>query len=65
MQVIHIRRFILAALVSLCATPAFAAGLENENLLQTMPDGYKIVFQDRKEGMLITEMVPSAQTLED
>jgi hypothetical protein len=65
MQFIHIRRFILASITLLCVAPAFAAGLEAENLLQALPDGYKIAFQDRQGGMLITEMVPKAETADN
>lgn len=65
MQFITIRRFILASITSLCLVPAFAAGLEDENLLQTLPDGYKIGFQDRQNNMLITEMVPQAETVQN
>lgn len=65
MQIIHSFRFILAATLMLCTAPAFSAGLEDENLLQTLPDGYRIGFQDRKAGAQITEMVPKTETVED
>ena len=65
MQFVSIRRFILASITSLFLVPVFAAGLEDENLLQTLPDGYKIGFQDRQQNMLLTEMVPEAETVEN
>jgi hypothetical protein len=41
------------------------AQLKNENLLQSLPQGYKIDFQTRKENMIITEMVPQGETVKD
>lgn len=41
------------------------AGLENENLLQRLPKGYKIDYQTRQGNMLMTEMVPQAETVKD
>jgi len=40
-----------------------AAELVNENLLVAVPDGYKIDFRARKNGMLINEMVPAAESV--
>jgi hypothetical protein len=42
---------------------AAAAGLENENLLVELPSGYKTDFQDRKPNMLMTEMVPTNESV--
>lgn len=39
------------------------AQLSNENLLQSMPAGYKIDFQAKKGNMVMTEMVPQAETV--
>ena len=39
------------------------ADLENENLLTTMPAGYKVDFQQRKGNMLMTEMVPVGESV--
>jgi hypothetical protein len=39
--------------------------LTNENLLVALPEGYKIDFQQRTGNMLISEMVPVAQTVHD
>ncbi|SDR32620.1 hypothetical protein [Pseudovibrio sp. Tun.PSC04-5.I4] len=45
---------------------SFAASeLKNENLLVTMPDGYKVAYSDRKKGLVVSEMIPKAQSLED
>lgn len=41
------------------------AGLENENLVQGLPSGYKVDFQDRQGNMVITEMVPSSETVDN
>jgi hypothetical protein len=37
--------------------------LSDENLLVAVPDGYKVDFQQRSGSMLISEMVPVAQTV--
>jgi len=50
--------------VLLLAPPA-AAQLVNENLLAGLPPGYKIAFQDKKDDMLMNEMVPSNQTADN
>lgn len=54
------RRLIVATLVA--ALPAAAFAFEGENLLVSLPDGYKIGFQKRQGNMQITEMVPKAET---
>ncbi len=41
------------------------AQLQNENLMVTMPEGYKLGFQDRKDNRLINEMVPEGQTVDN
>ena len=54
----------LALLIATClASPAPA--LENENLLVTMPPGYKVGFNKRAQNQAITEMVPSGETVEN
>ena len=40
-----------------------AAGLDDENLLVSLPEGYKIGFQTQKENMRMTEMVPLGETV--
>lgn len=51
------------ALLALAA--AARAELVNENLLVELPPGYKIDFQQRKNNMLMTEMVPQGQSVND
>lgn len=56
-------RILVACLAFLVVSPASA--LENENLLVTVPSGYKIGFNDRKQNMVMTEMVPAGETVKD
>jgi len=42
-----------------------AAELVNENLLAALPPGYKIAFRDQNKNLLITEMVPAGETVND
>src|SRR5262249_6923237 len=53
------------ALVLVIAASAAAAQLQNENLLVSVPDGFKIDFQQKNKDMLISEMVPSAESVND
>jgi hypothetical protein len=53
--------FLIAMLV-IPAAPASA--LEDENLLVSLRDGYKIGFQKKTGNQIISEMVPSAETVE-
>jgi hypothetical protein len=46
-------------------TGAALAQLQNENLLVTMPQGFKVGFQDRKNNIQISEMVPSNETVQN
>lgn len=39
------------------------AELKDENLLQNLPSGYKIDFQNRQGKMIMTEMVPKGETV--
>ena len=55
----------LIALFVFALTGAALAQLQNENLLVTMPQGFKVGFQDKKNNMQISEMVPSNETVED
>lgn len=41
------------------------AELADENLLQNLPTGYRIDFQAKQGNMLITEMVPQAETVKN
>lgn len=49
---------LLLALPGVCV-----AELTDENLLQQLPKGYKIDFQTRKGNVILTEMVPQAETV--
>ena len=55
----------LIALSVFALTGAALAQLRNENLLVTMPQGFKIAFQDKKNNMQMSEMVPSNETVND
>jgi hypothetical protein len=37
--------------------------LQDENILVSLPEGYKVDFQDRQGNMLITEMVPMGESV--
>lgn len=39
------------------------AELKDENLLQSIPQGYKIDYQTQQGNVLLTEMVPKAETV--
>ena len=56
-------RLIIFALALLTVLPALA--LENENLLVTVPPGYKVGFTKRAPNGVVTEMVPAAETVEN
>jgi hypothetical protein len=55
---------VLFIFVFLLARPA-AAQLVNENLLVKQPPGYKVGFHTEKNNMVMTEMVPTAETVEN
>lgn len=55
-------RVFAAVIALLLATPALA--LENENLLVAVPPGYKVGYTKHTPKGVITEMVPSAETVE-
>ena len=61
------RTAVLQCLVIFAAFGAAAAnaGLENENLLITAPPGYKVGFNEKKPSMVMTEFVPSKETVEN
>jgi hypothetical protein len=56
-------REIVILLSVLLSSPTFA--LEAENLLVAMPPGYKVGFTRHAQKGVITEMVPSAETVEN
>jgi hypothetical protein len=53
------------ATASAQTSPANNEKLSDENLLVALPDGFKIDFQQRAGNMLINEMVPVGQTVND
>ena len=63
MRFAYCRAALIAASVVL-VTPAHAQ-LVNENLLVTVPPGYKIDHQARNERQLINEMVPQGESVKD
>lgn len=46
-------------------TPPVHAQLVNENFLVPLPPGYKIDFRDKKNNMVMSEMVPVKETVND
>ena len=59
------RPIIPILLTILCVSFPAHAQLKNENLLVTVPEGYKVDFQDKNKDQMITEMVPAAQSVKD
>jgi len=53
----------LLVVVLLLALPAPASAFQGENLLVSLPDGYKIDFQKKQGNTQITEMVPKAESV--
>lgn len=58
------RRLLLLLALMAIACGGAAAQLVNENLLVAMPQGYKVGLSDRKQGLIMQEMVPAAETVE-
>jgi hypothetical protein len=48
-----------------CAVSSAHAQLKNENLLVAMPQGFKVGFQDSRNGMNMKELVPAAETVQN
>lgn len=46
-------------------TTQIGTGLENENLLAGLPDGFKVDYQAEQGNQTITEMVPDGESVED
>jgi hypothetical protein len=57
--------FPIAVLVAAVLIGAPARALENENLLVTMPKGYKVGYHDKSAREMISEMVPEGQSVDD
>ncbi len=56
---------LTAILIWCLLSPVAHAELKNENLLHGLPDGYKVGYQNRKGNILIVEMVPRAETVQN
>ena len=54
----------LAVALSLVAAPSYAQ-LKDENLLVTMPEGFKVGHSASRDGMNMQEWVPSAETVQN
>jgi len=57
-------RLLAALLLLALPAPAPALAFEGENLLVSLPPGYKIGFQKKQGNTQISEMVPAAETVE-
>lgn len=60
-----LRRALLASFAGLLLAGGASAQLKDENLLQGMPAGYKIGFQERQGPIILTEMVPESESVEE
>ncbi|MDO9413008.1 MAG: hypothetical protein Q7T81_10590 [Pseudolabrys sp.] len=58
------KKFLLALAISATLCSAASAQLVNENLLVTIPEGYKVGFNAKQPKMIMQEMVPQAETVE-
>src|SRR5882724_9251562 len=56
------RFFLFAAILPLASQTSWAQ-LQNENLLQNMPSGYKVDFQTKQGNMVLREMVPQGESV--
>ena len=61
----NVRTALATGVAVLAMTYAVMAQLQNENLLVTLPDGYKIDFHEKKENGLISEMVPAKESVKN
>ena len=55
----------VALLMGLTGGALQAQQLNNENLLVTVPQGFKLGFKDSKNGLIMQEFVPAAETVEN
>jgi hypothetical protein len=58
------RQLKAATVIALLGTGPAAADLANENLLVTMPPGYKVDFRTQHNDMVMSEMVPENETVQ-
>ena len=47
------------------AQPTTNSGLENENLLTTVPSGFKVDYSEKQNNFVITEMVPEGESVNE
>jgi hypothetical protein len=60
------RSHLITLIVFVLVTPfARSQQMENENLLQTIPSGYKIGFQTKQGNMLMSEFVPERESVDN
>ena len=60
MKSLYLVMFVFAAFPAFCS-----AELVDENLLVSVPDGYKIDFQTKRGRLTMTEMVPTGESVEN
>lgn len=60
-------RFVIEAMLALFISGgvSWAAGLKDENFMVGVPEGYKVVYSARQQGLIVKEMVPNGQSLEN
>ena len=61
----NVRTALAACAAVLAMMSAALAQLQNENLLVTLPEGYKVDFHEKKQNSLISEMVPAKESVKD
>lgn len=52
-------------MLALCASPGLGQTLDAENLLTGLPGGFELGFQASEGSMLMTEFVPTGETVDD
>lgn len=65
MQRLPLRSAVLGLALLLCLGTAASAQLKNENLLVSLPQGFKVGFSDSRNGMNMQEWVPSNETVQN
>jgi hypothetical protein len=61
----YMKLFVLLLSGFLALPSVCFAELADENLLQNLPNGYKVDFQAKQGNMVITEMVPQSETVKN
>jgi hypothetical protein len=56
---------LFAVLVLCCSTSLSWAQLNGENLVQTVPPGFKLGFNNSQDGMKMQEWIPEGETVEN